>query len=114
MKKINLSAIMKRAWEIKKEDSRNIFGLCLKMAWAEAKGEEMGIEETVKANLEKMMYSDYHIHAGVEREVATRKNNGKTFFVIKCFSLAGNYKGQYKCGYIVDATGEYVCGVMMM
>ncbi len=34
---INLSRIMKRAWEIKKEDSRNIFGLCLKMAWVEFK-----------------------------------------------------------------------------
>ena len=29
--------IMKRAWEIKREDSRYVFGLCLKMAWAEAK-----------------------------------------------------------------------------
>ena len=37
MKKYNLSAIMKRAWEIKKENERNIFSLCLKMAWEEAK-----------------------------------------------------------------------------
>ena len=37
MKKYNLSNIMKRAWEIKKENSRNVFGACLKMAWAEAK-----------------------------------------------------------------------------
>lgn len=37
MKKANLSSIMKRAWMIKKLDSRNIFGLCLKMAWAEYK-----------------------------------------------------------------------------
>lgn len=29
---------MKRAWEIKKQDSRNIFSLCLRMAWNEAKG----------------------------------------------------------------------------
>ena len=28
---------MKRAWEIKREDSKNIFGLCLKMAWEESK-----------------------------------------------------------------------------
>lgn len=33
----NLKEIMKRAWEIKKEDERNIFGLCLKSAWQEAK-----------------------------------------------------------------------------
>ena len=33
----NLKMIMTRAWEIKKTDSRNIFGECLKMAWAESK-----------------------------------------------------------------------------
>lgn len=37
MKKYNKSMIMKRAWEIKKEDDRNVFSACLKMAWAEAK-----------------------------------------------------------------------------
>lgn len=33
----NLSRIMKKAWEIKKSNSQNIFGECLKMAWAIAK-----------------------------------------------------------------------------
>lgn len=37
MKKYDLSKIMKRAWEIKKMDKRNIFGLCLKIVWAEHK-----------------------------------------------------------------------------
>ena len=37
--KYDLRKIMKRAWEIKKENSRNIFSLCLKMAWEEAKEE---------------------------------------------------------------------------
>ena len=27
------------------------------------------IEEMLKENLEKMMYNDYHINAGIEREV---------------------------------------------
>lgn len=35
--KYDLRKIMKRAWEIKKENSKNIFSLCLKMAWEEAK-----------------------------------------------------------------------------
>lgn len=39
---IDRKAIFKKAWEIKKEDSRNLFSLCLKMAWAEAK--QMKIE----------------------------------------------------------------------
>jgi hypothetical protein len=34
---IDRKAIFTRAWEIKKEDRRNIFALCLKMAWAEAR-----------------------------------------------------------------------------
>ena len=37
--KYDLKKIMKRAWEIKKENSRNIFSLCLKIAWEEAKEE---------------------------------------------------------------------------
>lgn len=35
--KYNLTSIMKRAWEIKKENQDNIFAICLKMAWEEAK-----------------------------------------------------------------------------
>lgn len=37
--KYDLRKIMRRAWEIKKENSRNIFSLCLKIAWEEAKEE---------------------------------------------------------------------------
>ena len=35
--KFSIKAIMIRAWEIKKQDKANLFGLCLKMAWEEAK-----------------------------------------------------------------------------
>lgn len=45
MKKYNLSKIMKRAWEIKRENSKNIFAICLKMAWEEAK---KGVKKMVK------------------------------------------------------------------
>lgn len=40
MKKYNLHKIMKRAWQIKRQDEKNIFSICLKMAWAEAKEEQ--------------------------------------------------------------------------
>lgn len=40
MKKYNLHKIMKRAWQIKRQDGKNIFSICLKMAWAEAKEEQ--------------------------------------------------------------------------
>lgn len=35
--KYDLSKIMKRAWEIKREDKNNVFGLCLSLAWEESK-----------------------------------------------------------------------------
>ena len=37
MKKYDKSEIMKRAWEIKREDGRNLFAACLEMAWKEVK-----------------------------------------------------------------------------
>lgn len=40
MKKYNLSKIMKRAWNIKGEHKDNIFSMCLKMAWEEARNQE--------------------------------------------------------------------------
>ena len=46
--KANLSKIMKRAWEIKREDKRNIFGLCLKMAWEEVKNVATKKVEVIK------------------------------------------------------------------
>ena len=50
MKKYNLSEIMKRAWEIKKDDMNNIFSFCLRMAWDEAKEKnDMTIEEYLKS-----------------------------------------------------------------
>lgn len=36
----DLRKIMRRAWEIKREDNKNIFGLCLKMAWNETKNKK--------------------------------------------------------------------------
>lgn len=33
----NRKEIMARAWEIKRQDSRNLFGECLRMAWAESR-----------------------------------------------------------------------------
>lgn len=61
---MNKAKIMKRAWEIKKEDSRNLFSLCLKMAWAEAKEEEnvktldeledLGFKRWTKGSMDRM------------------------------------------------------------
>jgi len=59
MKKAELKKIMKRAWTIKKENTENIFSLCLKMAWAEFKrptrkgGRMMNVQ-----NIKKGFYTD--------------------------------------------------------
>ena len=45
MKKYNLKNIMKRAWKLKKENNENIFAICLKIAWKEAKE---GVKNMVK------------------------------------------------------------------
>ena len=45
MKKEMLSKVMKKAWEIKKEDRRNIFSVCLKMAWAIIKNGAEDVKE---------------------------------------------------------------------
>ena len=108
MKKYNLSEIMKRAWEIKKQDSRNIFSLCLRMAWKEVKEMKEDLLDTLKTNLEAMAFGDYHINLGVDRKVSTRESDGRTYLSIACYTANGRYKGAYKCGYVVDDT--YVCG----
>lgn len=74
---------------------------------------EEKINELVK-NLEEMMYNDYHINAGLEREVSVNKweknGNKRAYLSINCYSAAGNKKGQYKCGYVDLVSGEYVAG----
>lgn len=45
MNQFDRRAIMVRAWEIKKEDEANVFGLCLKMAWAEAQSQKVDPQE---------------------------------------------------------------------
>lgn len=43
-----LQKVMNRAWEIKREDKRNIFAECLKMAWKEIKNTVKRMEKTMK------------------------------------------------------------------
>jgi len=40
-----LSKIMKKAWEIKRQDKRNVFSECLKMAWAFYKKTRLTVKE---------------------------------------------------------------------
>lgn len=51
--KYNLKEIMKKAWGIKNMDRRNDFGLCLQIAWEEAKKMETK-ELTIEEKIEKL------------------------------------------------------------
>lgn len=113
MKKYNLSKIMKRAWELVKG-----FGFAisegLKKAWKEAKEMKENLVEKLKANLEDMLYNNYHIHLGIDREVRSKKweKDGakREYLTIACFTANGRFKGSYKCGYVDLIANEYVCG----
>lgn len=113
MEKYNLSKIMKRAWELVKSTKLSI-SEALKNAWKEAKEKSENLVGTLIKNLNAMAYSDYHIHAGMERHATSKiweKNNQKrAYLAINCFSLSGNFKGSYKCGYVDMLTNSYVCG----
>ena len=68
MKKYNLSVIMKRAWEIKREHKDNIFATCLKMAWEEIKSPKritMNVirNETFTIDMETGMVTGKTYHA---------------------------------------------------
>ncbi|SES68273.1 hypothetical protein [[Clostridium] polysaccharolyticum] len=77
--KETLSKVMKRAWEIKRQDVRNIFSLCLKMAWAEVKKGGNTIEKLTEDIIE-------NINKGVAKTIEMRnrrfhKNEEAKFFL---------------------------------
>lgn len=111
MKKYNLSKIMKRAWELVKKAGLSI-SEGLKKAWKEAKKLEENIIDTLKANLEDMLYGNIYINLGIDRVVSEKLwekgDNKRMYLNINCYTANGRYKGQYKAGYVDMVTGEYV------
>lgn len=75
----------------------------------------MTYTETLKkaiAKAETMTSGNIYINLGMVRKVATKhweKDEAKrTYIRIDCYTLSGNYKGNYKLGYVDEVTGEYV------
>lgn len=64
------------------------------------------------AKAETMTSGNIYINLGINRKVATKhweKDGAKrTYIRIDCYTLAGNYKGNYKLGYVDEITGKYV------
>ena len=71
----------------------------------------MKIEDAIeKAKQFIAQDNGFYIHAGTERKVvAKEKDDSKTYIRIDCYTLTGNYKGNYKCGNI-DKDGNYSVG----
>ena len=113
MKKYNLSAIMKRAWELVKKAELTI-SIALKKAWREAKEMKQNLVDSLTENLNKMAYNDYHINAGIDRQASSNiwEKNGqkRAYLTINCYSVAGRFKGSYKAGYVDMTANTYVCG----
>lgn len=86
----NRVAIMKRAWEIKKEHKENVFSLCLKMAWKEAKYTIASLEIGDTIEIE---YGDYGNFMNVTVTSVIKKSmcydfvNYKTYYVVKSYKF---------------------------
>jgi len=81
--KYNVKAIMARAWEIKKQDMNNYFGLCLRMAWEEAKSEKKEYKGYAVIGGESLMDSAKAFKAwaknGLRRIYINREDGKKTY-----------------------------------
>lgn len=104
---MNKAQIMRRAWEIKREDSRNIFALCLKMAWAEArKGTEMtqrekdekeALEQGAQYGKTRLVESDW-----------VKYGKNRTYVEVRVYTNGGTHKRTIKVGYQDHVTGEWI------
>ena len=113
MKKYNLSQIMKRAWELIKKTAMTR-SEALRQAWTEAKNNSLNLIDTLKSALEAMAYGDYHINAGIDRQVVSKvweKGDARRAYLnINCYTANGRFKGSYKCGYVDLVTNQYIVG----
>ena len=106
---MNKAQIMKRAWEIKRENQDNIFGLCLKMAWKEAK--EGAKEMTQREKDEKEDMEQAAQWNGTVRLVESRwQKYGKdrTYVEARTYTNGGMHKRTVKAGYLDNITGEWI------
>lgn len=111
--KYNRSSIMKRAWDIKKLNKDNIFGLCLKMAWEEAKitSSDMTLKDKLIAKINFIIKNASDIYS-YSASINDWENYGKsrTYFSIweKATNSRHNIKFDY--GYFDNQTGTYIPG----
>lgn len=111
-KMFNKKDIMKRAWELKREDDRNLFSQCLKMAWAEARKPEKSEKEMLMdALLEKETEANSHNNGyAYEAVVSDWEKYGKSrtyFSIIETRKNSRHYK-KISYGFFDNVTGTYM------
>lgn len=112
MKKYNLSNIMKRAWEIKKSDNSYIFGLCLKMAWEEAKTPKKSEKEILIDRLnEKVAEANSHdngYHCTAYVSVWENYGKSRTYFSIYETRNGSKHNKKFSYGYYDNVENVYI------
>lgn len=94
----NLKSIMTRAWEIKRENTDNIFSICLKAAWSEAKNNngiasflnENGVLFGVKDWFVKKNFDNNMLNAYYKSSLLVEKVSEKAVY-IKAVSKYGKF-----------------------
>ena len=110
MKKYNLSAIMKRAWELVKKEGRTI-SEGLKQAWAEAKAVADKMIDKVTAELEDMIANAANCY-NYEIRTNVWEKYGKNRTYVKIIETRRNSKhyATYDFGYIDNTDDSYHAG----
>lgn len=73
--KYNMKEIMTRAWEIKRENTENMFSLCLKMAWAEAKASKLEKTRYIANTPENRDKTDMYVVSADPRNLIVIRHN---------------------------------------
>lgn len=113
MKKYNLSEIMKRAWQIKKTNGNNIFSICLKMAWNEAKAtSEMTLKEKLISKMDFVIANASTAYYMYNASINEWENYGKSRTYFSIWEKANNsrHNVKYDYGYFDNKTNTYVPG----
>lgn len=113
--KYDMKEIMIRAWEIRKEDNKNIFALCLKIAWAEAKSTarvKITREYLINRLEAKKAYAANRYNYIYFAYANDWQNYGKdrTYFVIYEKSNTTKHNAKIDYGYFDNINKEYIPG----
>ena len=110
MKKYNLSAIMKRAWQFVKTASMTI-SAGLKKAWKEAKETEEHIRNKVMREIESLIAEAADIYTyKILVNVWEKYGKSRTYFKVLETRKNSTHQVSYDCGYIDNKTELYVPG----